>query len=69
MSDHRIARAVDALPQETRTVFHLRFVEELRIPDIAARMNLETSVVREHLVQGLVCCTRALKEPYDEGRG
>jgi RNA polymerase sigma-70 factor, ECF subfamily len=45
--------AVDQLTPRQRTVFLLRFVEELELTEIAATMNLPLPTVKTHLYRGL----------------
>ncbi len=46
-------QAVDALSERQRSIFLLRFVEELELPEIAAATELNISTVKSHLYRAL----------------
>jgi RNA polymerase sigma-70 factor (ECF subfamily) len=46
-------RAVDTLPRRQRTVFLLRFVEDMDLREIAAATGLAEGTVKAHLFRGL----------------
>lgn len=51
--DGRLWRAVERLPQHQRRVFHLRYVEELEVREIARATGLCTGTVKTHLSRAL----------------
>jgi len=53
-----IWRIVDSLPERQRTVFLLRFVEELKVSEIAEAADLNVGTVKAHLHRAL-CRVRA----------
>lgn len=54
--------AVASLPEKCRQVFLLRKVHGLSHRDIAARLNLSISSVEKYLRQGILACSKHLKE-------
>jgi RNA polymerase sigma-70 factor (ECF subfamily) len=44
-----VQSAVDGLPERQKTAFLLRFIEEMRLEEIAGVMGLETGTVKAHL--------------------
>jgi RNA polymerase sigma-70 factor, ECF subfamily len=57
-------RAVGTLSERQRTIFLLRFVEELELPEIAEAMQLNLNTVKSHLYRAL----SAVKEQVGEAR-
>jgi RNA polymerase sigma-70 factor (ECF subfamily) len=51
--------AVDNLPGKQRSVFLLRFVEEMELPEIAAAMGLHVGTVKSHLHRALAAVRKA----------
>ena len=51
--------AVDKLPGKQRSVFLLRFVEEMELPEIAAAMGLHVGTVKSHLHRALAAVRKA----------
>ena len=51
--DDTLARRVEALPPELRTVIELRFYEELPLKEISAVLNCPLSTVKTRLYTGL----------------
>jgi RNA polymerase sigma-70 factor, ECF subfamily len=51
--------AVEKLPGKQRSVFLLRFVEEMELPQIAAAMGLHVGTVKSHLHRALSAVRRA----------
>jgi RNA polymerase sigma-70 factor (ECF subfamily) len=51
--------AVDKLPGKQRSVFLLRFVEEMELPEIAAAMGLHVGTVKSHLHRALTAVRKA----------
>ncbi len=49
----RTMAAVKTLSPQQQTVFHLRFLEELSIEEIAQVMNVETGTVKSHLSRAI----------------
>ena len=47
--------AVDNLPGKQRSVFLLRFVEEMELPEIATAMGLHVGTVKSHLHRAPCC--------------
>jgi RNA polymerase sigma-70 factor (ECF subfamily) len=54
--------AVKSLSPQQQTVFHLRFVEELPLEEIAGVMGLEIGTVKSHLSRAV----NALRQQRDE---
>ncbi len=52
---------VAALPGKQRSVFILRFVEEMEIAEIAAAMGLHVGTVKSHLHRGLAAVRKAME--------
>lgn len=57
-------RAVETLSERQRSIFLLRFVEELELPEIAEAMQLNLNTVKSHLYRAL----NAVKQQVGEGR-
>ena len=55
-------KAVEALSQQQRAVFVLRFVEELELREIAEVMGLRVGSVKAHLFRALQTVRGQLKE-------
>ncbi len=53
--------AVDKLPGKQRSVFLLRFVEEMELPEIATAMGLHVGTVKSHLHRALVSVRKAME--------
>jgi RNA polymerase sigma-70 factor, ECF subfamily len=51
--------AVDKLPGKQRSVFLLRFVEEMELPEIAAAMGLHVGTIKSHLHRALAAVRKA----------
>jgi RNA polymerase sigma-70 factor, ECF subfamily len=51
--------AVDKLPGKQRSVFLLRFVEEMELPEIATAMGLHVGTVKSHLHRALAAVRKA----------
>ena len=49
----RIMEAVKTLSPQQQTVFHLRFLEELSLEEIAEVMSVETGTVKSHLSRAI----------------
>ena len=54
--------AVDALPDKQRSVFVLRFVEEMELPEIATAMGLHVGTIKSHLHRGLAAVRKAMEK-------
>jgi RNA polymerase sigma-70 factor (ECF subfamily) len=54
--------AVDALPDKQRSVFVLRFVEEMELPEIAIAMGLHVGTIKSHLHRGLAAVRKAMEK-------
>jgi RNA polymerase sigma-70 factor, ECF subfamily len=54
--------SVAALPGKQRSVFLLRFVEEMELPEIATAMGLRVGTVKSHLHRGLAAVRRAMEK-------
>jgi RNA polymerase sigma-70 factor (ECF subfamily) len=54
--------AVEALPGKQRSVFILRFVEEMEISEIATAMGLHVGTVKSHLHRGLAAVRKAMEQ-------
>jgi RNA polymerase sigma-70 factor (ECF subfamily) len=58
----RVWDAVATLPGKQRTVFLLRFVEEMELPEIATAMGLHVGTVKSHLHRGLAAVRKAMEK-------
>jgi RNA polymerase sigma-70 factor (ECF subfamily) len=54
--------AVDRLPGKQRSVFLLRFVEEMELPEIATAMGLHVGTVKSHLHRALAAVRKAMEK-------
>jgi RNA polymerase sigma-70 factor (ECF subfamily) len=54
--------AVDALPDKQRSVFVLRFVEEMELPEIAIAMGLHVGTIKSHLHRGLAAVRKTMEK-------
>ena len=50
------------LPSQQRTIFMLRFAEELTLPEIAQVLGLRTGSVKTHLLRAMATVRKRLKE-------
>ena len=57
-------RAVETLSERQRSIFLLRFVEELELPQIAEAMRMNVNTVKSHLYRAL----SVVKKQVGEGR-
>jgi RNA polymerase sigma-70 factor, ECF subfamily len=57
----RVWDSVEALPGKQRSVFLLRFVEEMELPEIATAMGLRVGTVKSHLHRGLASVRKAME--------
>lgn len=48
-----IAREISHLPAETRKIIYLYYAEEMKLPEIAAAMNMKLSTVKTKLYRGV----------------
>ncbi|HEY3990719.1 MAG TPA: RNA polymerase sigma factor [Acidobacteriaceae bacterium] len=55
-------RAVETLSERQRSIFLLRFVEELELPEIAEAMQLNLNTVKSHLYRALSAVKRQVEE-------
>jgi RNA polymerase sigma-70 factor (ECF subfamily) len=53
--------AVATLPTKQRSVFLLRFVEEMELPEIATAMGLHVGTVKSHLHRALAAVRKAME--------
>ena len=53
--------AVATLPGKQRSVFLLRFVEEMELPEIATAMGLHVGTVKSHLHRALAAVRKAME--------
>jgi RNA polymerase sigma-70 factor, ECF subfamily len=53
--------AVATLPRKQRSVFLLRFVEEMELPEIATAMGLHVGTVKSHLHRALSAVRKAME--------
>jgi RNA polymerase sigma-70 factor, ECF subfamily len=58
----RVWDTVAKLPGKQRSVFLLRFVEEMELPEIAAAMGLHVGTVKSHLHRGLAAVRKAMEK-------
>ena len=54
--------AVENLPGKQRSVFLLRFVEEMELPEIATAMGLHVGTVKSHLHRALAAVRKAMEK-------
>src|ERR1700744_6783444 len=54
--------AVENLPGKQRSVFLLRFVEEMELPEIAAAMGVHVGTVKSHLHRALAAVRKAMEK-------
>jgi RNA polymerase sigma-70 factor (ECF subfamily) len=54
--------AVENLPGKQRSVFLLRFVEEMELPEIATVMGLHVGTVKSHLHRALAAVRKAMEK-------
>jgi RNA polymerase sigma-70 factor (ECF subfamily) len=55
---------VETLSERQRSIFLLRFVEELELPEIAEAMRMNVNTVKSHLYRAL----SVVKKQVGEGR-
>jgi RNA polymerase sigma-70 factor, ECF subfamily len=55
-------RAVETLSERQRSIFLLRFVEELELPEIAEAMRMNVNTVKSHLYRALSVVKRQVGE-------
>lgn len=55
-------RAVERLSERQRSIFLLRFVEELELPEIAETMKLNLNTVKSHLYRALSAVKQQVEE-------
>ena len=55
-------RAVETLSERQRSIFLLRFVEELELPEIAEAMRMNVNTVKSHLYRALSVVKRRVGE-------
>jgi RNA polymerase sigma-70 factor, ECF subfamily len=55
-------RAVETLSERQRSIFLLRFVEELELPEIAEAMQLNLNTVKSHLYRALNAVKQQVRE-------
>lgn len=48
-----IAREISHLPAETRKIIYLYYAEDMKLPEIAAAMNMKLSTVKTKLYRGV----------------
>jgi RNA polymerase sigma-70 factor (ECF subfamily) len=58
----RVWAAVEKLPRQQRSIFLLRFVEEMSLDDMASAMSLEVGTVKSHLHRALAFVRARLRE-------
>lgn len=58
----RIYREIDSLPKETRQVFILSRLEELKHDEVAKRLGISVNTVKYHIKQALVILRDRLKD-------
>lgn len=63
-----VQSAVNNLPERQKTVFLLRFVEEMSLESIAEVMDLEVGTVKTHLFRAVNAVRRASAEGNTRGR-
>jgi RNA polymerase sigma-70 factor (ECF subfamily) len=57
----RVWDAVENLPGKQRSVFLLRFVEEMELPEIATAMGLHVGTIKSHLHRALAAVRKAME--------
>ena len=58
----KVWAAVDNLPGKQRSVFLLRFVEEMELPEIAVAMGLHVGTVKSHLHRALASVRKGMED-------
>lgn len=53
LQNEEIVQAVDSLPEQQKTVLHLKFVQGYKISEIAKIMGLAEGTVKSHLFRGM----------------
>jgi len=59
----RTMAAVATLSPQQRTVFHLRFIEELSLEEVATTMGIEIGTVKSHLSRAVKALRQQRNEP------
>ena len=59
----RTMEAVRTLSPQQQTAFHLRFLEEMSIEEIAAAMGIESGTVKSHLSRAVGALRQRRNEP------
>jgi RNA polymerase sigma-70 factor (ECF subfamily) len=57
----KVWAAVENLPGKQRSVFLLRFVEEMELPEIATAMGLHVGTIKSHLHRALAAVRKAME--------
>jgi len=60
-----VLAVVEGLPEQQRTVFVLRFIEEMSIEEVAVATSLRPTTVKTHIYRALGAIKGQLKEPTD----
>lgn len=63
-----VEQAVEHLPAQQRTVFLLRFLEEMPLEEIAQAMGLKTGTVKTHLFRAVRAVRQALERRENDAR-
>lgn len=56
-----LARAIAELPPHNRRAFWLRKIEELKLDQIAARLNVSPSTAKKYIVEAVLLCEKSLQ--------
>lgn len=65
----RIWNIVDSLPQEQKEVFHMRFVEGMKLTEIAQVTGMTMSAIKTHLHRGVRTIRARMQDQVQPGRG
>ena len=59
----RLARALDTLSPKARAAFLMSQLDGLSYAEIAGKLGVSASMVRQYMAQGLRCCLAAVDQP------
>jgi len=64
----RIWSIAASLPQKQKEVFHMRFVEEMKLSEIAQATGMTTSAIKTHLFRGVQRIRARMQDHIQSGR-
>lgn len=63
-----LARAIAQLPPDHRRAFWMRRIENLKLAQIAVRLDISVSTVKKHVTEALLLCESSLRaQGYESG--